>query len=142
MRTEDITELLGGAAVLESGISSDIELVAAVREGLPAGAMEAIVEKGALSTDEVEHLVLAEGTVAERALAEKVTPVESDRLARVARITALANETFGDSAKAARWLRKPARALGGVPPIELLSSGEGARLVEDSLEQIANGIFA
>ena len=64
MRTEDITELLGGAAVLESGISSDIELVAAVREGLPAGAMEAIVEKGALSTDEVEHLVLAEGTVA------------------------------------------------------------------------------
>ena len=55
MRTEDITELLGGAAVLESGISSDIELVAAVREGLPAGAMEAIVEKGALSTDEVEH---------------------------------------------------------------------------------------
>jgi len=144
MTTHDIAEMLGGKRVFVGRIiHTDLDLVEAVREGLPTQAVDALVSTGALSSDEVEQFVLTEGTsLAERKQEEKLSPDESDRLARIARITALANETFGDPAKAARWLRKPCRALGGVVPISLLSTGEGGRIVEDSLEQLANGIFA
>lgn len=66
----------------------------------------------------------------------------ADRLARVARLLATADETFGAAEKAHRWLRKPNRGLGGQVPLELLATDTGARLVEQALGRIDHGIFA
>lgn len=60
----------------------------------------------------------------------------------MARITTLASETIGGPERAAGWLRAPNRALAGGVPIELLASGEGGRLVEETLLQVGHGIFA
>jgi putative toxin-antitoxin system antitoxin component (TIGR02293 family) len=49
---------------------------------------------------------------------------------------------FGDAAKAARWLRKPNRALNGLEPLRLLQTETGGRAVEELLGQIDHGIFA
>lgn len=64
---------------------------------------------------------------------------QSDRLARV---VASAEEAIGDGAKAARWLRKPNRALQGRRPLDLLASDVGARLVEQELGRIEHGLGA
>lgn len=66
---------------------------------------------------------------------------ESDRLARIARVNAVALEQFGSVEKASRWLRKPNRALGGRAPLDLLATGEGARIVEETVMRIAHGLF-
>jgi putative toxin-antitoxin system antitoxin component (TIGR02293 family) len=68
--------------------------------------------------------------------------VESDRAVRVASLTALAEETFANRAKAQAWLRRPTTALGGKRPIDLLDSEPGARVVEQLLYRIGYGIAA
>ena len=64
---------------------------------------------------------------------------ESDRLYRLARIVALAKHYIGDDEAAARWLKRPSRALGGRSPLELVDTELGARSVEDVLGRIAYG---
>ena len=67
---------------------------------------------------------------------------ESDKLARVARAIAQAEETMQDATKAHAWLRRPNRALGGERPLDLLATEGGARLVEQTLGRIAHGVFS
>jgi putative toxin-antitoxin system antitoxin component (TIGR02293 family) len=61
---------------------------------------------------------------------------------RIARITSLAEEIFGEDAKAGRWLRKPKSRFEGRTPMEVLRTEAGARLVEEMLLQLDYGIFA
>jgi putative toxin-antitoxin system antitoxin component (TIGR02293 family) len=68
--------------------------------------------------------------------------VESDRATRLARVTALAEQTFGDKAKADRWLRKPKRALGGATPLAYLLDEARAQDIEEMLWRIDGGFFA
>lgn len=64
---------------------------------------------------------------------------ESDRLARVARVTRRAVEAFGDETQAREWLQRPNRALRGAKPLELLRTDGGAELVCDELGRIEYG---
>ena len=70
------------------------------------------------------------------------TAEQSDRLLRVARVLAIAEETFGNREKAGIWLRRPTQALTGEMPFALLDTNEGARAVETLLGYIAHGIAA
>jgi putative toxin-antitoxin system antitoxin component (TIGR02293 family) len=64
---------------------------------------------------------------------------ESDRLYRLARILALAQQSLGNSELAMRWLKRSNRALGGSAPITALDTEHGARQVENVLGRIAFG---
>lgn len=64
---------------------------------------------------------------------------ESDRLYRLARIVALANEYLGDHVRAMQWLKHPNRALGGLAPVTAIDTELGARQVENILGRIAYG---
>ncbi len=71
----------------------------------------------------------------------RLSSEQSDRLARVVRVTS-AEAAIGDGAKAARWLRKPNRALQGRRPLDLLASDVGARVVEQELGRMEHGLGA
>ncbi len=143
MIAEDIARQLGGSAALERDIQSDADLVEAVREGLSTLALERVVEHGVLSRQEVERLIIPRRTLSHRKRrGERLSTEESDRLARVARIAVLAEETFQNSDKAHGWLREANRALGGRRPIDLLDTEGGGRLVEQVLLRIAHGVFS
>lgn len=68
-----------------------------------------------------------------------LTAEESDRLARVARVTQRAIEAFGDPDRAKAWLARPNRALQGLPPLDLLGTDAGAECVADELGRIEHG---
>lgn len=139
MNVADLAQALG---VGEAGIRSEIDLLDAVSRGLPALAVDAVVHSGILSADEADRLVIARRALAARkARGLDLTRDESDRLARIARVNAVALEQFGSAEKGGRWLRKPNRALGGRIPLELLVTGEGARVVEETIMRIAHGLF-
>src|SRR5262249_36631657 len=61
--------------------------------------------------------------------------------ARVARISKLAEQIFGDEAKAARWLAKPKEALNGQTPLKFLADDQGANIIEEMLYRIDAGIL-
>ncbi len=143
MTVADVVDVLGGRGVVDADGESELDFVRAVREGLPTSAVDAILEDGTLSPDELERLVLPRRTLAHRRKhGQRLARDESDRLSRVARVVATANETLTSRERSALWLRRPNRALGGATPLDLLETGDGARLVEDVLGRIAHGVFS
>jgi putative toxin-antitoxin system antitoxin component (TIGR02293 family) len=68
-----------------------------------------------------------------------LNPEESDRIARIARVTQRAIEAFGDRSQAREWIKRPNRALQGLTPLGLLSTDAGAALVTDELGRIEYG---
>ena len=122
---------------------TDVEIARAVAEGLPAAAVDGLVARGALTSDELHRLVVPRRTLAHRKQhRQRLTADESERLARAARLVALAEGTLGDAARAHAWLRRPNRALGGQEPLGLLASEHGARAVEAVLGRVAHGVFS
>ena len=143
MTSTAIARWLGGPKVLRAGVRSELELVQVVRDGLPVAALDALVALGGLTGDEATQLVIPRRTLAHRRKRRQPLSVEeSDRLARVARAIALAEETMQDAAKAHAWLRRPNRALGNERPLDLLATEGGARLVEQTLGRIAHGVVS
>jgi putative toxin-antitoxin system antitoxin component (TIGR02293 family) len=134
---------LGGPKVLRTRVQDDMDLARIVEQGLPPEVVEALVAHQAVALDEVWRLVLPRRTwLHRRARRQRLTPIESDRASRVARIAAQAVEMFGRADLAQAWLRRPCRALAGKVPLGLLGTDAGSRLVEDELIRIDHGVFA
>jgi putative toxin-antitoxin system antitoxin component (TIGR02293 family) len=132
--------LMGGKLGV-SKIRSGEDLALLVEKRLPAGAIKALV-RGGLSNDEVYQLIVPRRTLAHRiAKHQSLSKDESDKAVRVARITAMAEQVFGEPERAWRWLRKPKRRFDGKTPVEMLATEAGARLVEEMIGQIDHGIF-
>lgn len=143
MIAEDVARHLGGRESLGREVESEFDLVRLVRSGLPPSALETVIGRGVLSRREAEQLIVPRRTLSHRKRrGESLTTDESDKLARVVRVAALAEETFQNAEKAHGWLRDPNRALGGERPIDLLETEGGARLVEQILGRIAHGVFS
>jgi len=133
--------LLGGKLGV-SRIRSDRDLASLVEKRLPAAAIKSLV-RGGLSDAEVYQLIVPRRTLAHRvARRQPLSKQESDKAVRVARITAMAEQVFGEPERAWRWLRKPKRRFDGKTPIEMLATEAGARLVEEMVAQIDDGIAA
>jgi putative toxin-antitoxin system antitoxin component (TIGR02293 family) len=118
------------------------DVLRAVEDGLSIRAVDALTGHG-LSDQEVYRLIIPRRTLSHRrARRSALSREESDRAVRVARITALAEEVFGDRERALRWLRKPKQRFELRTPIDLLATEVGARLVEEMLLQVDHGVFA
>jgi len=121
---------------------SDFDLAEIVEHGLPVGSLALLKDHG-LTFTEVSEIVISPRTLKHRkARAERLSDEETDRLVRVARIVALANMVFGNPQKALKWLRTESDRMGGRPPLSMLRTDAGGRLVESRLWQIDEGMFA
>lgn len=135
-------DLIGGEKILHAPATTARDLIELVRQGLPIQAVDALVARGYLTLAELDHIVMPRKTLYHRRKLGRLTAGQSDRLLRVARSLALAEETFANRDKAHAWLRRPTRPLAGERPLDLLDTEEGARVVEQLLGRIAHGIAA
>jgi putative toxin-antitoxin system antitoxin component (TIGR02293 family) len=144
METQAIAEILGGRKVLRKAIKNPDDLAHLVRKGLPAGSVTALAEKLHVGNSVLSRkLGIPQRTLTRRlSQASLLTPSESDRTVRMARLYATAVELIGDEEKAIQWLSTPNRALGGERPLDQLDTDTGARLVEDVLGRIAYGVYS
>ncbi len=144
-----IVRALGGSQFLESlGLSegelSEEALIGRTRSGLPYSALDAVAGRFGLSfTDLLQILRIPQRTLARRKKTQVLAADESDRLVRLARIAALAEQTQGNPVRAGRWLCAPNSALGdAVAPIHWLDTDLGSREVEELLIRIAHGVYS
>ncbi len=143
IQPRSVAERLGGEEALGQGVRSELDLVEVVRLGFWPAVIDELFDGGVLTKSDMEHLVMPRRTLNHRIKkGQRLTREESDRVARVARIVAMAEETFGNLDKASSWLHRPKRSFGGQTPIDLLDTEEGARVVEDRLFRIAHGLAA
>ncbi len=123
-------------------VRSDRDLARLVDDRLPLTSVESLSHHG-MSDEEIYSFIVPRRTLLHRKTRrEPLTHDESDRAVRIARITSLAEEVFGDDAKASRWLRKAKTRFEGRTPLEVLRTEAGARLVEEMLLQLDYGFAA
>ncbi len=131
---------LGGEQTLGRALSSERDMREAIRQGFPPAVVEELMRASGLTLKELASaLDLSPRSLQRRRRAGRLARYESDRLYRLARIVALADEFLGDHERAIRWLKRPNRALGGIPPIAAIDTELGARQVENILGRIAYG---
>lgn len=142
---ESLVEALGGRKVLKRRITNIDELRETVKAGLPYASLEALMEKFGFTREEASaalHLPYTSRSKVVKRPRKMFQADESDRVLRLARISAQATATLGSERKAVDWLRRSNRALGNRSPLELLDSDIGTRQVEDILGRIEHGVIS
>lgn len=66
----------------------------------------------------------------------------SDRLYRMARVAAQAQDVFESADTATSWLKRPNRSLNGHAPVELLDTDAGTEQVSELLDRIEYGVYS
>jgi len=133
---------LGGQQVLGQKVTSDADLARLVHRRIPLRAL-IYVKRGGFSEREIGRFIIPERTQRHRrAKRQPLTVEESDRVVRLTRIQALAEDVFGDAENANRWLRENLAILDGKAPLEVARTESGARVVEQILAKIDWGAAA
>ena len=126
------------------GTKPNDNLLAIIRTGLSPRAVTVLAERAGVTRSTIlQKLDISESTIVRRTRArQKLTPLQSDRLVRVARIYAYATDVLGSEEKARQWMQRPIRALNFTPPFDLLDTEEGARQIETVLSHLEHGVFS
>ena len=139
--TQQIAEWLGAEP------RNDFDLAQIVRKGLPLTIQSVFLSHG-MTKEEFHMIVIPHRTFRHRTerrnkgLQEVLTSDESDKALRAARVLSLAEGVFSNRDKAFSWMRKAKKRFHGETPMEMLQTEAGARLVEQMLIQLDEGMFA
>ena len=120
---------------------SEFELAEIVEKGIPTDSI-AFLRHSGLTFSEVSSIVISPRTLKHRkARGQNLSNEETERLVRVGRVLALAEQIFGSHDKALLWLRTPDDRLNNRTPLSMLPTEAGGRLVDKMLWQIDEGIY-
>ncbi len=122
---------------------SDFDLAEIVEHGLSSDSLSLLRDNG-LTFTEVADLIISPRTLQHRKAkrVQHLTHDEADRVVRIARILALADQIFGNHEKALGWLRAPDVRINNRTALSLLQTESGGRLVEGMLWQIDEGTYS
>lgn len=141
--TSRAASLLGGSRVLQMARFNPFDWVSAIRRGFPSQALDSFATNvGATNSELGEMLGLTARALAGRKHRERLSPAESERLFRLAKTVARAEDVFGDLSNGLAWLKASNISLGGLHPVSLTDTEMGSELVADVLGRIEHGIVA
>lgn len=142
VKPDQIAEVMGGTAILGHTIHSLRDLELTVSTGLPKRALRLAVERVYPARSDARRAlfrVVPEATYKRRT---RLSPTESERTERLARVIAAAEHVWGARDSAREWLTRPHPELGDRTPLDAALSEVGARQVEELLDRILYGIPA
>ena len=115
-----------------------------VRCGLPFVALEPLAAAVGSTQKEVASVLgIPATTLNRRRRGGRLTPVESDHVIRIARLTVMARSLMaGDLIAAQRWLTTRHPALGDETPLRRASTETGGREVEDLIGRLRHGVLS
>jgi putative toxin-antitoxin system antitoxin component (TIGR02293 family) len=138
---EGAVSVLGGTRVVGRSARAPEDLAERVRKGLPFAALVAVMENYGISRDVLCSILrLSARNFLRRKEQKRLSPDESDRLYRLARVIAHANRVFEDPDESADWIHTPNTSLGKQQPLTLLDTDIGVQQVDQVLGRIEHGI--
>jgi putative toxin-antitoxin system antitoxin component (TIGR02293 family) len=87
-------------------------------------------------------LSISRSTLQRRKTNGRLSPDESDKVMRFARLLEHTTDVFGDIDKARAWLKHPQYGLGGAVPLDYAETEVGAREVDNLLGRIDYGVYS
>lgn len=119
------------------------DLIEAVKAGLPIRVFRALAQALEVSDAELARLTnISSTTLTRRKRAGTLSPEESERVLRLARLLHRAADVFETLDSAADWLKEPNRALGDDTPLAYAETELGAREVENLLGRLEYGVYS
>jgi putative toxin-antitoxin system antitoxin component (TIGR02293 family) len=143
MEPYHVGEILGGRRVLGGPVTSLLELSDAVERGLPKVTLRNVARR--IFSDATEqrammYRIVPEATYKRRR--ERLSPAESERTERLARVVAIAEEVWQDREQTRRFLTTPHPEIGGKTPLDAALTELGARQAEEVMARILYGLPA
>lgn len=137
-----VLNVLGWSTPAKRAKQSPSGLVQLTRKGLPFKSIKPLMDQVGISREELGVIVgIPHRTFVRRSQQHHFSPEETDRILRLARVVAMANETFGSADKARSWMHRKNGALQQATPLSLLDTDAGTQMVTDVLGRIEHGIF-
>jgi len=140
--------LLGGRDTLHRLVQNRLEAHDLLQEGLPGRALEFLVSGVAFlrvphhgGLEKAVGISLRTYQRRKDALDKPLSPHQSGRTWKFAEILGRAIDLFGSQAEAEKWMERPAMALDGRKPIDLLSTPAGVETLEDHLTRLEYGVY-
>ncbi len=129
------------SATLQDSTSDSIEVV---RRGLSIESFKRVASYYQLSDVQMSKVIGTSIRTIVR-LQKEDKPLNatwSDRLYRLARVAAQAQEVFESADTATSWLKRPNRSLNGHAPVDLLDTDAGTEQVGELLDRIEYGVYS
>ncbi|HTP29330.1 MAG TPA: antitoxin Xre/MbcA/ParS toxin-binding domain-containing protein [Anaeromyxobacteraceae bacterium] len=142
IETQALLDFLGGRKTLGLGPRAQADFVGLVRHGLPYQALRAVTDSLLLSLKDLQGTLQLSPRSLQRRKTARLSPLESERILRLARVAVHATQVLGDRAAALDWLSTPNRALSGEQPIHLLDTDVGTNEVMEVLDRILYGVYS
>ena len=119
------------------------DMVGRIEAGLKVAVVDQLAADLGLPAAAVRRLAkISPSTFSRRQKAGVLSPEESDRVFRLRLILDKTTAFFeGNQAAARQWLNRPAAALDGLRPLDLLVNEAGVREVEALLGRLEYGVF-
>ncbi|MES2355852.1 MAG: antitoxin Xre-like helix-turn-helix domain-containing protein [Pseudomonadota bacterium] len=136
--TSRAIDILGGEKILGTKLRSQADVIEAIREGFPDAALDSLLTHLNLSKAQLAKITGIPLRTLMRKLGQeqRLNPSQSDRIYRVALISALAEQILGSVNASSEWLSTPHLALGQVIPLDLLDTEAGTEEVRNLLYRI------
>lgn len=143
MSSVPIATVLGGQKVLRRRPRNSAQWHSMISSGVPVRAVDALQASFPISDDQLAAWLGISPRDLARLRKENATlpSPTSDRLFRVARVLAVAQEVLESAAHVLTWMSRPQRGLGHKIPNDLLTTSVGAEDVERLLHQIDSGVY-
>jgi putative toxin-antitoxin system antitoxin component (TIGR02293 family) len=138
-RRDFVAQIIGASRAQDSYEMSD-----RIARGLPKRALDRLkAEMDLTDADFAAVLGISSKTISRLRKNKNgaLDQLTSDRVYRLARIFAFAEQVLGSRAAAARWLRKRQMGLGMRIPLDLMRTEPGAREVEDLLGRVEYSVL-
>jgi len=120
-----------------------MEISRKMEAGLPTRVVASFSHRVAPDDRVFQYRFVPKPTLARRVKSKRLSSEESGKVVRVARVWALAVETWGSDEKARAFLNRPHPMLDGAIPMDAVFATEvGAREVEDILGRLQYGTAA
>ena len=143
-----MTAVLGSEKQLGIKIKKAKEVDNLIRKGIPFKVVEDIKERLKLADEEIAGILgMSVRTLSRRRHIKdkedaRLNAIESDRLFRLVKIFALAQDVLEDKVQAIKWLHSRQFGLGKRIPLEVIQTEVGAREAEDLLMRIEHGVYS
>jgi len=119
------------------------ELIRKIQKGLRFSELETLQNSIGMPFEQLAaKLCISRSTLQRRKAAGRLSPDESDKVLRFARLLEHATDVFGDVDKGRAWLKHPQYGLGGAVPLDYAETEIGAREVDNLLGRIDYGVYS
>jgi putative toxin-antitoxin system antitoxin component (TIGR02293 family) len=137
-----LLDILGIPGLTSSSLAIDRAEI--VRQGLSIESFKRVANYYQLSDAQMSKVVGTSVRTIVR-LQKEDKPLNStwsDRLYRLARVAAQAQDVFESADTATSWLKRPNRGLNGHAPVDLLDTDAGTEQVVELLDRIEYGVYS